>query len=67
MRAGMEAALREARGETDLNSLDGNANMWADKAKNMEQFGYDADAEAERWWEEVGAYTIGGLAYPAKS
>ena len=28
-----------------------NANQWADKSKSREQFLYDADAEAERWWK----------------
>ena len=34
-------------------------NQWADRAKNAEQFGYDADAEAGRWWEEVGVRSVG--------
>ncbi|KAH8110407.1 FAD/NAD-P-binding domain-containing protein [Phellopilus nigrolimitatus] len=33
----------------------GNANQWADKSKNVEQFSYDADAAADRWWAEEGA------------
>jgi hypothetical protein len=32
----------------------GNPNQWADKVKNFEQFTYDADAEAEKWWREEG-------------
>lgn len=39
-----------------------NANQWADKAKSKIQFGYDADAEAEKWWAEHGQKTIGVLA-----
>lgn len=39
-----------------------NANQWADKTKSQIQFGYDADAEAERWWAEHGQKTIGVLA-----
>ncbi|KAF8445007.1 hypothetical protein L210DRAFT_3643173 [Boletus edulis BED1] len=39
-----------------------NANRWADKAKSRIQFGYDADAEAEKWWAEHGQKTIGVLA-----
>lgn len=31
-----------------------NANQWADKAKNDEQFRYDADADADKWWKEHG-------------
>ncbi|KAL5524213.1 hypothetical protein ACEPAF_9353 [Sanghuangporus sanghuang] len=27
-----------------------NANQWADRKKNQTQYGYDADAEVERWW-----------------
>jgi hypothetical protein len=34
--------------------FEGNANQWADKRKNMEQFSYDADEIAERWWKEEG-------------
>lgn len=29
-----------------------NANQWADRKKNEEQFGYDADAEVEQWWSK---------------
>jgi len=29
---------------------DGNQNQWADKKKSDELFGYDADAEVEKWW-----------------
>lgn len=25
---------------------------WAEKMKNLDQFGYDADEEVERWWKE---------------
>ena len=39
-----------------------NPNQWADKVKSRVQFGYDADADAERWWAEHGAKTIGMLA-----
>lgn len=34
--------------------FEGNSNQWADRTKNVEQFSYDADAEAERWWVERG-------------
>lgn len=40
----------------------GNANQWADKEKNQVQFGYDADTEAEKWWEEHGERTIRSMA-----
>ena len=29
---------------------DGNQNQWADRKKSDELFGYDADAEADKWW-----------------
>ena len=32
----------------------GNANQWADKRKNVEQFSYDADEAAEKWLREEG-------------
>ena len=35
-----------------------NANQWADKQKNVNQFSYDADAVADLWWEEHGKVTI---------
>ncbi|TDL21438.1 FAD/NAD(P)-binding domain-containing protein [Rickenella mellea] len=58
MRVARDALLRKARGApTDLNPLEGSrgsANQWADEEKNREQFSYDADKEAERWWQEVG-------------
>ena len=33
---------------------EGNANQWADRKKNVEQFSYDADAAAEQWWVNEG-------------
>ncbi|KAJ7237580.1 FAD/NAD-P-binding domain-containing protein [Mycena rebaudengoi] len=35
----------------------GNANMWADRAKNFEQFSYDADEIANNWWRLEGSST----------
>lgn len=29
---------------------DGNQNQWADRKKNDDLFGYDADAEVDKWW-----------------
>ena len=61
MRAAMEAELamleRERRGEDGSlqDALEGNPNQWADRRKNEAQFGYDAEAEADRWWAEHGA------------
>jgi salicylate hydroxylase len=54
MRAAMQDALREERGEACAVSSEGNANVWADKTKNRIQFSYDAEAEAERWWNTSG-------------
>ncbi|KZT34228.1 FAD/NAD(P)-binding domain-containing protein [Sistotremastrum suecicum HHB10207 ss-3] len=33
---------------------EGNMNQWADKRKNGEQFGYDAEEVGKRWWREHG-------------
>ena len=38
----------------DSGEYAGNANQWADKKKNAEQFSYDADEAAEKWWREGG-------------
>lgn len=58
MRAAMCAELAKwglgSSASTDFNG-EGNSNQWADPRKNREQFGYDADAEAERWWRETGS------------
>lgn len=59
MRAARDVALTEAgrgsgSGSGDGGDAAGSANQWADKAKSREQFRYDADAEAERWWREKG-------------
>lgn len=32
--------------------LAGNQNQWADKTKNDTLFGYDADAEVDKWWAD---------------
>jgi salicylate hydroxylase len=50
MREAMEDSFRIARGEKSTLALAGNANQWADKKKSDAQFGYDADAEVEKWW-----------------
>jgi salicylate hydroxylase len=36
----------------------GSANQWADQAKSLMQFGYDADEEVEKWWKEGGEESI---------
>lgn len=65
--ASMKAAMKLARAGLDpdmaLSSEDlqaGNANMWADKSKNVAQFSHDAEQVAEDYWEEEGRYVIGG-------
>ncbi|KAI6046393.1 FAD/NAD(P)-binding domain-containing protein [Pisolithus marmoratus] len=65
MRAAMEDALRETRGDalvgnTNANT-EGNTKQLEDNAKNAMQFGYDADEEAEKWWREHGESEVGSL------
>ncbi|KAF9490643.1 FAD/NAD(P)-binding domain-containing protein [Pleurotus eryngii] len=52
MNTAMDLALRAAAGEVLDDSCEtaGNSNIWADRQKNRDQFGYDADEEVERWW-----------------
>lgn len=38
-----------------------NANQWADRRKNREQYGYDADAVVEVWWDAEGRAQLEGL------
>ncbi|KAJ7195382.1 hypothetical protein GGX14DRAFT_475214, partial [Mycena pura] len=38
----------------DAANADGGANVWADRRKSDQQFGYDADAEAWRWCRDNG-------------
>ncbi|KAJ6536376.1 hypothetical protein B0H19DRAFT_1183324 [Mycena capillaripes] len=49
----MRAAMARERGEAveDLDA-EGGANVWADRKKSRRQFGYDAEAEAQKWWVE---------------
>ncbi|KAJ7326192.1 hypothetical protein DFH08DRAFT_787093 [Mycena albidolilacea] len=61
MRKGMEDMLREARGEPSREDSSGNANVWADRAKNRVQFCYDAEVEAERWWRGSGDRWAAGV------
>ncbi|KAF8500000.1 FAD/NAD-P-binding domain-containing protein [Hysterangium stoloniferum] len=56
-----DASMRAAMLDPD-HTYEGNQNQWADQKKNMEQFGYDADAAAEDWWREIGEQQIGPLA-----
>nr|WJQ78195.1 4-hydroxybenzoate decarboxylase [Panus rudis] len=55
-----EKGLPLPDGEVD-DDMRGNANQWADKEKSRIQFGYDADAAADKWWNEVGEATVGSL------
>ena len=48
------AKTKGERAEEAAELFEGNSNQWADRAKNVEQFSYDADVEAERWWHERG-------------
>ncbi|KDQ23820.1 hypothetical protein PLEOSDRAFT_1097984 [Pleurotus ostreatus PC15] len=53
MKVAMAEALKEYEGEiARMGEQEGNANMWADKRKNDEQFGYDADEAVDSWWRE---------------
>lgn len=61
MRAAMDAELARLRGERVDASGEGSSNQWADRKKNEMQFGYDADAVADRFWAEVGEKEIGSL------
>ncbi|KAI5120457.1 hypothetical protein M0805_008504 [Coniferiporia weirii] len=38
-----------------------NANQWADREKNREQYGYDADAAVDAWWAAEGAAELDAL------
>lgn len=59
-RAAVAASTAEGDSGTDAeDEMAGNPNQWADKKKTNAQFGYDAEAEAERWWQEVGHQMIG--------
>ena len=69
MREAMIIARREAglpveceeqaqASDTNADGNGGNPNQWADKAKNVKQFSYDADAEADKWWREEGERSL---------
>ena len=61
MRAAMDVEFRLLAGEQLDVTLEGSHNQWADRKKNAEQFGYDADAAADRWWAEVGEKEVAPL------
>lgn len=52
MREAMESAVRELEGDHNVDDHLGCPNMWGDKQRNRDTFNYDADAEAEKWFEE---------------
>lgn len=47
------AAAQASAMEDDV-SWQGNMNQWADQTKNKSQFGYDAYAAADDWWNNTG-------------
>ena len=49
MRQAMAAEL-----DGKLIPTDGNPNQWGDHTKTMNQYGYDAYTEVERWWTTGG-------------
>jgi len=51
MRAAMEEARKEARAD-DADGCVGSANLWGDRARNMQAFDYDADKAVEEWWKK---------------
>jgi len=53
MRRAMALELSGNSGELRSESA-GNKNQWADKTKSDILFGYDADAEADKWWAAHG-------------
>lgn len=67
MRTAMEMELRLMRGEKAEDVTLGNQNQWADQTKSGLQYGYDADAAANEWWEKTGKHTIAPLAQTQES
>ena len=57
---GVGGGVEEAENE-------GNANQWADRKKNVEQFSYDADAAAEQWWVNEGEALVRKLGQQQQS
>lgn len=51
-----KAMALELAGKTDelQRGTAGNQNQWADRAKSNDLFGYDADAEVDKWWAAHG-------------
>jgi len=57
-----DTKMRQAIDDASADEGIGGPNQWADRVKNLEQFGYDPDEAAERWWNEEGVRTVGRLA-----
>ena len=53
MRKAMALELAGKTDELQRESV-GNQNQWADKTKSNVLFGYDADAEVDKWWASHG-------------
>ena len=53
MRRAMELELAGNTAELQREST-GNLNQWADRTKSKILFGYDADAEVDKWWASHG-------------
>lgn len=53
MRKAMALELAGNTAELQRESV-GNQNQWADKTKSDSLFGYDADAEVDKWWASHG-------------
>jgi len=53
MRKAMALELAGKTAELQRESV-GNQNQWADKSKSDSLFGYDADAEVDKWWASHG-------------
>lgn len=54
--AGAKGVIRVGGGRNEES-----ANQWADRGKNEVQFGYDADADVDRWWMDEGAGLLRSL------
>jgi len=50
MRAAMQTELEAIEKGSERLLWEGSPNQLADRAKNIELYGYDADREAEQWW-----------------
>ncbi|QRV80216.1 FAD-binding domain protein [Ceratobasidium sp. AG-Ba] len=60
LRREREARDGRLRDTSEDPSWKGNMNQWADQAKNKYQFGYDAYAAVEEWWNSGGREEVYG-------